>query len=79
MRIFVLNKKQILFFGLVIAAALTLIFTSGRAVMTFLVGSQLRLHQALLNAQEPHKYQEPAPQKMGGDVTQKALKNFNPL
>lgn len=40
MRIFVLNKKQILFFGLVIAAALTLIFTSGRAVMTFLVGDR---------------------------------------
>ena len=40
MRFIVLNKKQIVFFLIVIAAAVTLILTSGRAVMTFLVGDR---------------------------------------
>ena len=40
MRFIVLNKKQIVFFLIVIAAAVTLIQPSGRAVMTFLVGDR---------------------------------------
>lgn len=40
MRFIVLNKKQIIFFLLIIAAAVTLSLTSGRAVMTFLVGER---------------------------------------
>ena len=40
MRFIVLNKKQVVFFLIVIAAAVTLCMTSGRAVMTFLVGER---------------------------------------
>lgn len=40
MRFIVINKKQIIFFLIVIAAAVTLCLTSGRAVMTFLTGER---------------------------------------
>lgn len=40
MRFIVINKKQVIFFLIVIAAAVTLCLTSGRAVMTFLTGER---------------------------------------
>lgn len=40
MRFFVLNKKQLIFVVLIIVAGVILTLTSGRAVMTFLVGER---------------------------------------